>query len=358
MFVSIMNKWKILCVGALVCVLGSLGCTIGASLDQKLCPCAPGYHCDETTNICVLGTAPDGGAEDGHPDVEDGDPDFEDTDPDLSDADPDLEDTDPDIETDADEDSIDVPDGMVYVPGSWFVMGCANDGTVDCEDLNDDGHSEETPDHDVYVDAFFIDIREVSRSEYFLCVDAGDCSSPVCSTKEHCFQPSEWPNHPIVDVTREQAIRYCEWLGNRLPTEAEWERAARGDDERIFPWGDTWPTCELANYRDCGNLIRPVTTHDDVESPFGTINMAGNVWEWVSDWYGEHYYDEISSGGGSAENPQGPAESGGSGLEYGVLRGGSFDWRDSVLRSSARLRWLIGDQRHVVGFRCVRSFSE
>ena len=192
-------------------------------------------------------------------------------------------------------------DGMtlMYVPAGEFEMGSNN------------GESDEKPVHTVYLDAFWIDKTEVTNAQYRLCVQAGVCAIPIGKY----FDNSNYTDHPVVYVYWQDANNYCSWVGRCLPTEAEWEKAARGTDGRTYPWGEGLD-CSKANYYWCGkfNEISPVGYYPQGASPYGVLDMAGNVWEWVSDWFSSGYYNQSPS-----SNPQGPA----SGDTHG-LRGGSW----------------------------------
>ncbi len=220
---------------------------------------------------------------------------------------------------------------MVYVPEGEFLMGSA--------DSDPDAGSDEKPQHTVYLDAFWIDKTEVTNAAFALCVQAG-----ACQTTGADF--SEKPNHPVVAVSWNDAAAYCEWAGRRLPTEAEWEKAARGTDGRIYPWGDGAPDATLLNYN--GNIggTTEVGSYPDGASPYGALDMAGNVWEWANDWYDSSYYSNSPS-----ENPQGPSTG-----DARVLRGGSWVNEARNVRVSNRGRGYP-DYRFVGsgGFRC--SFS-
>lgn len=200
---------------------------------------------------------------------------------------------------------------MVLVPAGEFTMG------------NDDGYGEEKPAHIVYLDTFYIDQTEVTHSQYAECVDVGACEKPhrigfVAYPDYYLME--EYADYPIIRIDWNDAVTYCDWAGKRLPTEAEWEKAARGEDARLYPWGDSSPTCDLANVPACGReylnpilSFFPVGSFPEGKSPYGAYDMIGNAWEWVSDWYDGSYYTNSPD-----KNPTGPLSG-----EARVLRGGS-----------------------------------
>jgi len=238
---------------------------------------------------------------------------------------------------------------MVLVSGGSFVMGCGNDDP-DCTS---------EPKHSVMLSPFEIDKHEVTERQYEACVQAG-----VCEAIEYgdCSTYGDWrPGHeqhgdvPATCVTWTSANKYCEWTGKRLPTEAEWEKAARGTDGRVYPWGNSPPTCARAYFADCGPdnnhlpaELQPVGDHRRPPSPYGVYDMAGNVAEWTNDRYARYP-------AAGATDPTGPVN----GLGR-VARGGS--WASGS--ASAPLDELRADFRSVldenqmyetVGMRCARS---
>ena len=244
-------------------------------------------------------------------------------------------------------------DGMVqvYVPAGWFLMG-SNDADPDADD-------DEKPQRQVYLDAFWIDRTEVTSAQYARCVAAGSCGQPRWPTEE--------ANHPIESVYWRDASIYCRWAGRRLPTEAEWEKATRGTDGRIFPWGNQDVAGDLLNFMDRTFGIRtnmsediraqvdmtvddgfslsaPVGTYPKGASPYGALDMAGNAWEWVADWYDETYYASAPS-----RNPTGPTSG-----QYRIWRGGAAAYQQSQARTAARFL-IEADWTYDVGFRCVSS---
>ncbi len=220
------------------------------------------------------------------------------------------------------------PVGMVLVPAGSFWMGCAPSYSL-CE-------AGEKPRHSVYLNAFYIDKTEVTVSAYKACVSAGSCTAPdPYDASSNCnWRWSGRDSHPINCVDFSQAKAYCSNASKRLPTEAEWEKAARGTDGRIYPWGNQAPSCALTIWGDgsntdgCGlDSTWPVGSKPAGASFYGALDLAGNVWEWTSDWYDAGYYSKSPS-----RNPSGPA--GGSGR---VIRGGSWASGDaSDLRASSR----------------------
>ena len=192
----------------------------------------------------------------------------------------------------------------------------------------------ESPYHKVTLAAFDIDQTEVTQHAYQACLAAGVCSAPIIG-----FDPDVRPSVPVAHLNWDQARAYCVWAGKRLPTEAEWEKAARGTDGRIYPWGDGAPDCEHANFLHCGNDLQPVGSHPKGASPYGALDMAGNAGEFVSDWFGSDYY--LNS---PMDNPMGPV----SGVSK-VARGGYYNSLMEDLRVSAR-----NARNEAVGMRCAR----
>ncbi|MEM7344857.1 MAG: SUMF1/EgtB/PvdO family nonheme iron enzyme, partial [Chloroflexota bacterium] len=227
--------------------------------------------------------------------------------------------------------TISIPDDtpMVVIPGGPFEMGS------DADPL-------EQPIHTVTLDEFQIDQFEVTNARYALCVEAAVCDPPAdvsSSTLENYFDNPEYGEYPVIYVNWNQAKRYCEWREGRLPTEAEWEKAARGTDERTYPWGDDFDGTRL-NFCDTNcpyGLINdefddghsdtaPVGSYPEGVSPYEVHDMAGNVWEWVHDGLGERYYASSP-----AENPPGPANA-----AWKIIRGGSWSGTLEKVRTTER----------------------
>ena len=234
---------------------------------------------------------------------------------------------------------------MVYVPAGEFLMGNT--------DNDRDAESVEKPQHWVYLDAFWIDKFEVTNTRYAMCLNTGKCSSPHrtdSKTRPAYFGFAQYNNYPIIWVNWEQAKTYCEWAGKRLPTEAEWEKAASWDEgkkeKRIYPWGNTFDK-NILNSREGGKGdTTAVGIYTNGTSPYGASDMAGNVWEWVADWYDENYY--LSS---PRNNPLGPS----SGPAH-IIRGGTWYGERWYTRTAYRGRNSATDPAGFdgIGIRCAQ----
>ena len=230
---------------------------------------------------------------------------------------------------------------MVLVEAGNFSMGS---GT---------GDPDEKPVHSVYLDTYYIDKYEVTNALYKACVDARVCNPPINSgsfTRNSYYGNSLYNDYPVVYVNWNMAKAYCEWRGARLPTEAQWEKAARGADARTYPWGKG-VNCQKANYqgRDngCAGGTSKVGSYVNGVSPYGVYDMAGNVWEWVADWYSETYYQNSPS-----SNPFGPDLG-----QSRVLRGGSWNRSENDSRASNRLKYGPDYNNFDIGFRCASEAS-
>jgi formylglycine-generating enzyme required for sulfatase activity len=223
---------------------------------------------------------------------------------------------------------------MVLVPAGSFTMGSSR------------GDRDESPIHSVNLDLYYIDKFEVTNALYQSCVEAGSCKLPVKAdsfTRSSYYGNSQYSNYPVVYVDWNMAKNYCEWRGARLPTEAEWEKAARGTDERTYPWGNGLD-CSNANFSSCVNGTSEVGTYEKGKSPYGVDDMAGNVWEWVADWYSESYYASAPS-----TNPVGPVAG-----SSRTVRGGSWTRGALDIRSSNRVNFAPNYNNFDLGFRCAR----
>jgi formylglycine-generating enzyme required for sulfatase activity len=241
---------------------------------------------------------------------------------------------------------------QVYIPAGTFHMG-----GYDVRSAPD-----EFPAHEVTVDAFWMDQLEVTNAMYQLCVSAGKCTLPQnlgSQRRQEYYNAAEFKDYPVVHVTWGQAQTYCEWAGERLPTEAEWERAARGDDLRTFPWGEDKPDERFANFNFMVKDTSRVGSYPLGASPFGVLDMAGNVAEWTNDFYNFNYYANSE-----AANPLGPTTSSNF---FRVVRGGSLGDAEINIRVSKRSSVLgsnlsalngtkeyLGDFSPRIGFRCVQ----
>jgi formylglycine-generating enzyme required for sulfatase activity len=212
------------------------------------------------------------------------------------------------------------PAGMVQVQAGSFTRGCVegHNGGHECILTPWATTSDDLPAASIYLNAFNIDVTEVTNAQYAACVAQGGCTNPADqSSTSHSayFDNPVYANYPVINVTWGQANAYCAWAGKRLPSEAEWEKAARGSlDSRAFPWGDAAPTCALASFGGCEQDTSAVGSTPAGASLYGAMDMAGNVSEWVNDWYGEDYYKSAPS-----VNPLGPGAG-----DKRVMRGGSW----------------------------------
>lgn len=221
---------------------------------------------------------------------------------------------------------------MVYVPSGKFTMG------------SDSGDPDESPVHTVYLDGFWIDRTEVTNAAFQKCVEAGACSRPINSsnTRDNYYNNPTFADYPVIYMNHYDAEGYCRWVGKRLPSEAEWEKAARGTDGRAWPWGDTFDAGKLGIGH--GEDTARAGSNPAGASPYGALDMAGNVLEWVADWYAPDYYAQSPE-----RNPQGPA----TGVDN-VLRGGR--WWDAEYDLRTTRRWHLGSNTRTayLGFRCAR----
>jgi formylglycine-generating enzyme required for sulfatase activity len=228
---------------------------------------------------------------------------------------------------------------FVRVPAGEFTMGSAE---------AEQSYPDEQPQHKVFLDEYLIGKYLVTNRQYqaFL-------HSTGYSHWEHGTVLANKDNHPVVSISWRDALAFCQWVSTlahlkiRLPSEAEWEKAARGTDGRTYPWGNQRPDNNLLNYNRAVGDTTQVGAYPAGVSPYGALDMAGNAWEWVNDIYDLHYYASSP-----ASNPPGPASG-----EYRVLRGGAWSSTQRNVRSVNRLSSLPTDAGTASGFRCARSIS-
>jgi len=226
---------------------------------------------------------------------------------------------------------------MVEIPAGEFAMG--SDGVRALED--------ERPMHRVWLDRFSMDLHEVATAQYAEFLIATQRPAPW---QWNSVDLSQSHDRPVIGVDWSDADAYCRWKGKRLPTEAEWEKSARGTDGRLYPWGDQFPGKDLANFAlgarfSYSQVLLPVLSYEQGKSPYGLLHMAGNVWEWVQDWYVVNYY-EVSP----ARNPQGPGKG-----QFKVLRGGSWSDLPKYLLTYGRFKLPPETRNSYTGFRCAKS---
>lgn len=258
---------------------------------------------------------------------------------------------------------------MLYIPNGEFQMGSSDEeldyavqqwGTVRTKDSIRAQFEDEQPVHTVALDSFWIDQTEVTNGQYRQCEKARACSSPGTLiyrgsyTRNPYYGDSDHDNFPVLDVNWSQAAKYCEWAGARLPTEAEWEYAARGPEGAVFPWGNEFDGT-LLNYCDVGcsfdwahtafddgyNDTAPVGSYPHGASWCGVLDLAGNVQEWVADWYGDYPSSQ-------QVNPLGPSSG-----DTRVQRGGTWSTTPIYTRNARRNRGDPGSKHWTAGFRCA-----
>ena len=262
---------------------------------------------------------------------------------------------------------------MVLIPGGEFLMGSPDDGV---------SFDDERPQRQVFVSSFYIDRHEVTNAQYKQFVDVTEYQAPSHPTSKFTLWDHNTPlpgseQHPVVNVSWNDAVAYCRWQGKRLPTEAEWEKAARGIDGRRYPWGSEWHimkansasywagrTIEFKDGEEWKSfwvngdgagishesglkgevLTLPVGRFPEGASPYGVLDMAGNASEWVQDWYEPYSYLHAP-----LSDPQGP-----NGQLLKVVRGGSWLKPARNIRASDRDYAFPADRATGIGFRCAR----
>ena len=244
---------------------------------------------------------------------------------------------------------------IVYIPEGQFTMGLSKEKyeqliEICGENCHEYLYSPSKPDHKVYLQDYWIYQYEVTNQQYRQCVDAQVCDLP---RKQSSYQHSDYftnptyNNYPVIFVDWYNAYQYCNWAGGALPTEAQWEKAARGSlDDRLYPWGDQEPTPSLANFGGYIKETTPVGAYPSGVSPYGLYDMSGNVYEWVNDWYSATYYANSPY-----NDPQGPSTS--ASTTKKVVRGGNYTWSASAASIAFHDSWEPDKSSTDVGFRCV-----
>jgi eukaryotic-like serine/threonine-protein kinase len=253
---------------------------------------------------------------------------------------------------------------MALIPAGKFLMGLdADTALAECqkqlgETCERKWFEDEEPVHQVYLDDYYIDLTEVTNTLYAACVQAGACTPPGDSssaTRSSYYRNPDYDHYPVIWVDWNQARAYCQWRGGDLPTEAQWEKAARGGLEgKLYPWGNEAPVCQkgatngakFADHAGC-DLTDTEPAGSYAPNGYGLYDMAGNVWEWVLDWYQEDYYGSQTTW----SNPIGPTSG-----DSRVERGGMWANEDVFLLRSAFRHWMEPTYRDFfIGFRCARS---
>lgn len=217
---------------------------------------------------------------------------------------------------------------LVFVPEGKFIMGHGG---------------EDNPEHEVYLSSFWIYRAEVTNQQYALCVAAGRCSPPNTENARKRLNDRLYREHPVVGIDWTQAEAYCRWVDGRLPTEAQWEKTARGPEGNLYPWGEGAPDCQQGNFNDCVGETTQIDAYPQGKSYYEALDLSGNVFEWVADWYKAQYYNESPE-----RDPLGP-EIG----EVRSVRGGSYLSPLEDVRPSKRFFLEPQQSRADLGFRCV-----
>ncbi len=221
-------------------------------------------------------------------------------------------------------------DGSVldYVQSGDFIMGI---GVGDA------------PQKNVSLDSYWISETDVTNKMYAQCVATGNCAAPAQELGTPVYTNPDYGDYPVVGVTWDMASNYCQWMQGQLPTEAQWEKAARGQNGGVYPWGNDNPGCDLLNYKGCLGHTSGVNDYPAGRSPYGLLDMAGNVFQWVNDFYDANYYDNMP-----AQNPTGPTAG-----DSHVIRGSSFESDSTQTLAGLRHYGVSAYHSRDLGFRCV-----
>ena len=217
---------------------------------------------------------------------------------------------------------------LVHVPGGDFIMGDGGD---------------DNPVHTVGLSSFWIYRTAVTNRMYSICIAAGECALPLDEEAVRALSDLTKRDFPVVDVDWQQAEAYCQFVEGRLPTEAEWEKTARGPEGNIYPWGDSAPNCDVLNFKDCVGDKSDVYDYPVGKSYYEALDLSGNVFEWVADWYTPGYYKDSPG-----VDPLGP-ELG----EVRSVRSSGFNSEAGILSPARRFYLKPEDHRPDLGFRCV-----
>ena len=237
---------------------------------------------------------------------------------------------------------------MIFIPASSFHMGVPHAAR--------DGGRDEYPGHTVFLDPYYIDKYEVTNGRYLEFIKATGHRTPQHPTnpKRNLWHgglmPESIVERPVINVDWFDANAYCTWAGKRLPTEAEWEKAARGGDDRRFPWGNVEPTDKHLNFNQKWigeRTLMPVGSYDAGKSPYGLYDVAGNVWEWVADWYDPLYYETSPP-----KNPKGPSTG-----THKVIRSSGWQVETPQVRIFTRIKSDPNDRNESTGFRCAKDHA-
>jgi Uncharacterized conserved protein len=250
---------------------------------------------------------------------------------------------------------------MVLIPAGEFEYG-APEGTPTGLTEEEEGLKQSEGTNKVYLSSYYIDKYEVSNSQYKLCQDAGVCTEPYDLTSvmyQNYYNNATYAGFPVIWVTYNQAATFCQWAGKKLPTEAQWEKAARGKTMRTYPWGDKEPADNIestqVNYTALFGDVTSVMWGDEGTSPYGVYNMAGNVAEWTDTWYNLDSYYQKRTDDVVIENPTGPSDSP---TQEKVIRGGSWVSLEDEITTYSRDKAFPNYRYYNLGFRCAQPVSQ